>query len=305
MALVPSHLVELCRTVGDATSSGSSVAVVGRGTRRLANGETTDRVPDTTVRAPRGIIEFQPDEMILRCGAGTDLDEIREVLATAGQELNVSGHGTIGGALARGWSDVNRLGRGPLRDVLLETIMVDHLGRAIRVGGPTVKNVTGFDLARILVGSLGTLGFFGDVTIRTRPRPLESRWVSIDDVDRRAIEEIHRRLYRPTSLLWNGSTCWIHLEGHPRDLDEQLATWTTHPCETPVLGPHRWSLAPDEALNVPLEAGDVVEVGVGLVHRHCEAPRRSVVSPEIHRRLDEEFDPRGLLNPQVVKFGRR
>ncbi len=303
MATVPSHLVDLTERVRE--SSNESLAVVGLGTRPLLDHETTSVVADRRVSAPSGILDFQPDEMIVKCGAGTPLDELRSVLVEAGQDVNIGGHGTIGGALARGWSDVHRLGRGPLRDVLLEALLVDHCGRAIRVGGPTVKNVTGFDLARVLVGSLGTLGILGDVTVRTRPLSLASRWSVVDHVDRRRLAEIRRRLYRPTSVLWDGSRCWIHLEGHPLDIDEQVEALSARLCDPPELPPHRWSLTPDAALDLSGEIGDVVEVGVGLVHRRRPAPARPVLAPDVHRRLELAFDPDHRLNPQVRRFSDR
>lgn len=303
MANVPQHLVALSERVRE--SSGASLAVVGLGTRPLLENETTSAVADLSVSAPTGILDFQPDEMIVRCGAGTPLAELRSELLVAGQDVNIGGAGTIGGALARGWSDVHRLGRGPLRDVLLEALLVDHRGRVLRVGGPTVKNVTGFDLARVLVGSLGTLGILGEVTVRTRPIPLASRWLLVDDVDRRRLDELRRQLYRPTSVLWDGSRCWVHLDGHPLDIDEQALALSAQQCEPPELPLHRWSFTPQSALDQVVEAGDVVEVGVGLVHRHRPAPARPVLAPDVHRRLELEFDPDRRLNPHVRRFSER
>jgi hypothetical protein len=189
--------------------------------------------------------------------------------------------------------------------VLLEALVVDHRARLVRIGGPTVKNVTGFDLARVLVGALGTLGFFGEVTLRTRPRPLDSRWYVVHDVDRERLVDVQRRLFRPTSLLWNGNQAWAHLEGHPRDLDEAMGLLAATPSDPPSLPPYRWSMTPTEAMIRVLEPGEVVEVGVGVVHRNSPEPPRPIPAPEIHRRLDSEFNPRHSLNPHIVRFGDR
>jgi FAD/FMN-containing dehydrogenase len=305
MTKVPEHLQELSDSVREASASNETMAIRGLGTRLILEDEKNSTQAHRHVSAPNGLLDFQPDEMIVRCGAGTPLADLRSVLRNAGQDVNIGGNGTIGGALARGWSDVHRLGRGPVRDVLLETLMVGHRGDVIRVGGPTVKNVTGFDLARVLVGSLGTLGVLGEVTVRTRPIPLASRWSVVDDVDRARLDHIRRHLYRPTSLLWNGTRCWIHLEGHPLDIDEQMDAWSARPSDPPALAPYRWSARPDEALGMIGEEGDVVEVGVGLVHRRRPAPRRTVAAPEVHRRLEDEFDPRRLLNPHIRRFSER
>src|SRR5207237_3236629 len=82
---------------------------------------------------------------------------------------------TVGGVLAVGRSGLRRLRFGPVRDTLLEARYVSAEGRLVKAGGPTVKNVSGFDLCRLLVGSLGTLGLLGAVVLRCRPRPAASR----------------------------------------------------------------------------------------------------------------------------------
>ena len=118
------------------------------------------------MRAPVGIVRIDAAEMVLECGAGTPMDDVHAALAEVGQTVSIPGGGTIGGALASGISDVTRLAHGPIRDVLLQTHFVAASGKVTKAGGPTVKNVSGFDLCRLLVGSRGTLGFFGDVIVR-------------------------------------------------------------------------------------------------------------------------------------------
>lgn len=305
MAAVSPHLGELVDAVRHSVEHDRTVSIRGLSTRVVLDHELTGRRPDDIVHAPSGVLDFQPDEMIVRCGAGTPLDDLRAVLAERGQTVNIAGSGTVGGALARGWSDVHRLGRGPIRDVVLEALVVDHRGRLVRAGGPTVKNVTGFDLVRVLVGALGSLGFFGEVTLRTRPRPLESRWYGIDGVDQERLIDVQRRLFRPTSLLWNGSRLWVHLEGHPSDLDEAMGTIDAAPSDPPSLPSYRWSMTPADALSRIDGIGDIVEVGVGVMHRHVPEPPRPIPALEIHRRLDAEFNPRHSLNPHIARFGDR
>ena len=168
------------------------------------------------VRAPAGIDEIQADEMTVVCGAGTPVDELAAALAEHGQTVVLPAGGTVGGALATGNSGVGRLGRGPLRDALLQARYVSAAGRVVKAGGPTVKNVSGFDLCRLLVGSWGTLGFLGDVILRTRPRARCERWYvgTLDPA------EVLAHLYRPTSVLWDGTQTWVCLlytSPSPRD----------------------------------------------------------------------------------------
>lgn len=247
-----------------------------------------------TVRAPAGIEWFEPAEMTVCCGAGTPVAELAAVLADHDQTVAIPPQGTIGGALAVGHSGMRRLGRGALRDSLLQAHYVSAAGEVIKAGGPTVKNVSGFDLCRLLVGSLGTLGFLGEVILRTRPRPETSRWFvgSADPF------EVLTSVYRAASILWDGTTTWVCLEGDDHDVAQQAARLDLpETAGPPTLPPYRWSMPPS-AIN-GLTGEFVAEVGVGIVHRGAPQTDR-VVDPTVrrlHQRLKDEFDPTGRLNP--------
>lgn len=267
-----------------------AVTVVGLGTR--GGGAPGVR----TVHAPVGIEWVQPDEMTVCCGAGTPVDDLVGALAEHGQTVALPAGGTVGGALAVGRSDVRRLGWGPVRDVLLQARYVSAAGRVVKAGGPTVKNVSGFDLCRLLVGSQGTLGFLGEVVLRTRPIARSSQWASRACTD---IMSLFTALHRPTSVLWDGATVWVLLEGHPSDIAEQSVVAGLSPCDGPPPLPSgsRRSLTPSEALR---QSGRfVAEVGVGVVH-HAEPwspPARDPRVVELEQRMRREFDPDGRLNP--------
>ena len=257
-------------------------------------------VPDVrTVRAPAAIDWIEPEEMTVCCGAGTAVAELDAALAAHGQRVAVPDTGTVGGALAVGRSGIRRLGDGPLRDVLLQARYVSARGDIVKAGGPTVKNVSGFDLCRLLVGSRGTLGFIGDVILRTRPRPRFGQWykTSADP------QSVAASLYRPTALLWDGSTSWALLEGDPRDVDEQVATAGLMAADGPPALPTggRWSIPPSEIAALAGSGRFVVEVGVGIVHHERPPPPRPIdpAVAELHRRIKARFDPDDRLNPGV------
>jgi FAD/FMN-containing dehydrogenase len=265
------------------------VTVTGQGTR---GGPVADA---RVVRAPAGIDWIAPEEMTAACGAGTPAEELAAALAERGQRVALPPSGTVGGALAVGRATVRRLGDGPVRDALLQARVVTAAGQVAKAGGPTVKNVSGFDLCRLLVGSEGTLAFIGDVILRTRPLPAASQWFAGPGDP----FEIRRRLYRPTSILWDGTTTWVCLEGHPDDVAAQAALTglaeVAGPPPLPAGG--RRSVPPGEL--TALAGRFVAEIGVGVVHTDAlvAPPEPAPALVALHRRIKAAFDPACRLNP--------
>ena len=196
------------------------------------------------VRAPSGVWSFAPADMVVRCGAGTTIAELNEKVRQAGQMLPLDplcpAEATVGGVLAVGHSGHRRLRYGPIRDLLLQVVFVNSPGQLIRSGGPTVKNVSGFDLCKLMVGSLGTLGFIAEVILRCQPVPETSQWfegeANTPDIPVKLLAE----LWQPSSILWNGERVWVLLEGHPSDVAEQAASPAAKvagltECEPPAL----------------------------------------------------------------------
>jgi len=294
------------RQFAGAVGPSGPVTVIGGRTQWAVGGAPAGTARE--LRAPDGVVAFEPAELTVRVRTGTAVAELHGVLAAHGQTtvLPERPGGTVGGAVAVGRSGVRRLGDGPLRDAVLECRFVTAEGRLAKAGGPTVKNVSGYDLCRLLVGSLGTLGLFAEVVLRTRPLPPARRWVAgVADPF-----ELLPRLYRPGAILWDGHTTWVLLEGHPDDVAAQAGiaaaaglVETDGPPAIPAVG--RLSVAPGELRSLGLEPGTfVAEVGVGLVHLAGPVPAglrppAQLESPvlEIQRRLKALFDPTGRLNP--------
>ena len=254
-----------------------------------------------TVSAPAGIERIDAAEMVVECGAGTPVDELLAALAEHGQTVSLPPGGTVGGALAVGQSDITRLGHGAMRDVLLQTRYTSAAGKLTKAGGPTVKNVSGFDLCRLFVGSFGTLGFFGDVILRTRPVPRTSGWFSSD----RKPSELLSEIYRPVALLWDGQVTHIRLDGDPTDIGRTVERFGLVAVAGPpaLPGPSRWSVPPSHAVEAALSVDGpfVVELGVGVVHHTAtrERPVPDAATRGLHDRIKQQFDPTGRLNPGV------
>jgi FAD/FMN-containing dehydrogenase len=252
-------------------------------------------------RPPAGIVALEAADMTVRVRAATTVAELDDALAAVGQTVAMPpwAGATVGGVLAVGHSGVRQLGWGPVRDVLLEARVVSADGRVVKAGGPTVKNVSGYDLCRLLVGSLGTLGLIGEVVLRTRPLPATERWLA----GRADPFALVAQLHRPASVLWDGTTTWVLLDGHPSDVDAEAAlTGLADVAGPPDLPPHRWSLRPSELATLGGSAATgrfVAQVGVGVVHADLPAPPRPVDPHvvDLHRRVKAAFDPTRRLNP--------
>lgn len=281
------------------------VRVVGGRTRWDVGGVAPDGVRE--VRAPGGVAAFSPAEMTVQVGAGTPLDELAAALAEHGQECALAGPpgATVGGAVVVGWNPLRRGRLGLARDALLQARIVTAEGRLVTTGGPTVKNVAGFDLCRLLVGSLGTLASVGEVILRTRPVPPAGRWVC-GEADPFAVAAA---LYRPAAVLWDGTTTWVRIEGQAADVAQQAAVAAGLGCgeeadAPPPLPPHRWSRTPASLrslLDDPALAGAsfVAEVGVGTVHATVP-PSPVHADPRVRalgERVKANLDPTGRCNP--------
>jgi glycolate oxidase FAD binding subunit len=261
------------------------------------------------VRAPAGIVEHNPAEMTVRVMAGTTVSELDAALAERGQTVALPAWpgATVGGVIAVGRSGIRRLGYGPVRDAVLELRVVTSDGRAVTAGGPTVKNVSGFDLVRLFTGSIGTLVSLGQAVLRTRPVPERSWWIRTDADPFVLLASLHR----PMSLLWDGAATWVLLEGPAAAVDDQRhqleALGTAERVDgPPALPAGRWSCRPSDLRHAPdRHRHFVAEVGVGVLHVDEPPPRREpdphVVA--LHDRLKARFDPTARLNPGRTPLG--
>jgi glycolate oxidase FAD binding subunit len=137
--------------------------------------------------------------MVVTVEAGTTLAEIDRELAAAGQRLAIEAPhpevATIGGVAAANYSHGLAFRFGSPRDQILGMTVVDGCGRVLRAGGRVVKNVAGYDLPRILIGSFGTLAVITDVTLRTQPRPEAEKRFVIDCDDEPSVDGIRQALF--------------------------------------------------------------------------------------------------------------
>lgn len=291
----------------------SLVAIEG-GRTRWSLGGTLDSGA-RLLRAPEGIVEYVPEEMIVKVRAGTTVAELHDSLAAKGQRTALpqrSAAATVGGAVAVGENHLAMATRGALRASVLQVRYVSAEGRLVTGGGPTVKNVTGFDLPRLLTGSLGALGCLAEVILRTNPIPAAAVWLSAEGADPFAANDA---VLAPSCVLWDGSHTWVQLEGHALDVAaetkrlEAVARFEAADAPPPLpLG--RWSLDPAALRTLGTPGGPdtgpfVAGVGTGLVFAERPQPPRTMdpVVALINERMKQQFDPTGRLNPGRVPGG--
>ena len=177
----PRDEAEVVEALNDALSSGKTLELVGRGSKRgIGRAAQTDRTLD--VSAISGVTLYEPEELVLSARAGTPLAEIEKLLADKNQELafeppdlgpllgGAAGAATLGGTLSVNLSGPRRIKAGAARDFALGVRAVSGRGEIFKAGGRVVKNVTGYDLPKLLAGSWGTLAVMTELTIKVLPR---------------------------------------------------------------------------------------------------------------------------------------
>ncbi len=163
---------------------GRGLTVVARGNgSKLAWGrppECCDVVLDTT--GMDALVEHSRGDLIATAGAGMPLARLQSLLAEGGHQLVVDDPlgSTLGGAVATNLSGPRRMWTGAIRDLVIGVKYVRADGVVARAGGKVVKNVAGYDIAKMLTGSFGTLAVITEVTVRLHPLPEASRWVTVD-----------------------------------------------------------------------------------------------------------------------------
>jgi glycolate oxidase FAD binding subunit len=177
-----------------ALDQGRALELVGNGTKRVI-GRPAQSDLTLDLSGLRGVILYEPEELVLSAQAGTALHEIESLLAGKRQHLafepvdygpllgGPSDRATIGGALAANLSGPRRMAAGAARDHFLGFSAVSGRGETFKSGGRVVKNVTGYDLSKLMAGSWGTLAALTTVTIKTLPRPQAQATVCVLGLD--------------------------------------------------------------------------------------------------------------------------
>jgi glycolate oxidase FAD binding subunit len=204
-----------------------AAATAARGALRLHGSGSKDFYGEQLAGEPldltswRGIVHYEPSELVLTARCGTPLSQIEATLAAQGQFLAFEppafgGDPTVGGVIAAGLSGPRRMYAGAARDFVLGTRLLTARGEHLRFGGEVMKNVAGFDLSRLLCGSLGILGIITEVSLKVLPRPRQEATVRLELSAAAAVAAFNRWAALPLPLsgaAWSQGLAWVRLSG--------------------------------------------------------------------------------------------
>jgi glycolate oxidase FAD binding subunit len=192
--LTPRDARDVETAVRDAIGAGQPLEIIGHGTKRTI-GHRCQTNAALDMSALSGVTSYEPSELILTVQAGAALHEVEQLIAAKNQELafepmdtatllgTAPRRGTIGGMIAAGLAGPRRVKAGGVRDHLLGFAAVSGFGESFKAGGKVVKNVTGYDLCKLVAGSWGTLSVLTEVTLKVMPRAESERTLVLRGLD--------------------------------------------------------------------------------------------------------------------------
>jgi glycolate oxidase FAD binding subunit len=200
-----SHLQDHIRT---AHANATPLVIRGGGTKSFYGAPSVGESIDT--RGYAGIIDYQPRELVLTVRAGTPLAEIETLMEREGQILpfeppHFASGATIGGTVAAGLSGPRRAYAGAVRDFVLGTRIINGKGEDLHFGGRVIKNVAGYDVSRLMVGALGTLGVLLDLSFKVLPKPVSEVTLRFFMDEATAIQRFNEWAGQPLPL---SASCW-------------------------------------------------------------------------------------------------
>lgn len=195
--------------IRSAIESKRKLRIRGGGSRDFYGARLEGDILDTSDY--KGIVEYEPTELVLTARAGTLLSEVEATLAQNGQMLpfeppHFDPETTLGGCIASGFSGPRRAYQGAARDFVLGVRMLNSRCEDLQFGGQVMKNVAGYDVSRLLTGSFGTLGLMLDISVKVLPIPDTEKTLRLEMNEANAIETMNRWAGQPLPL---SATCFV------------------------------------------------------------------------------------------------
>lgn len=228
------YLQDCAERICRAAQQGQQLRIRGGGTKDFYGQPWPADMPVLETRAYSGIVSYEPSELVVTVRAGTGLTELEAVLAEKGQHLafeppNLRGWvtsqpvsagqssggavgATVGGMVAAGLSGPARAAAGSVRDYVLGMRILNGRGQDLHFGGTVMKNVAGYDISRLMVGSLGTLGLITEVSLKVLPLAPAEATLRFEMDEATAIEQLNAWAGQPLPL---NASSWVIDQGRP------------------------------------------------------------------------------------------
>jgi glycolate oxidase FAD binding subunit len=212
-------LQALQERVRAAAAEKAPLMVTGGGSKSFYGNEARGDAFD--VRAVSGIVDYEPTELVVTVRGGTPLAELEARLAERNQMLpfeppHFGPTATVGGAVSAGLAGPRRMAAGAVRDFVLGARLLDGRGNVLSFGGRVMKNVAGYDVARALPGSLGTLGVIVEVSLKVLPRPVAEQTLLFEASEADAIRRANEWGGQPlpiSATAWCDGQLYVRLSG--------------------------------------------------------------------------------------------
>jgi len=216
MQSLPDRFAEAIRA---AAGNAAPLHIRGGGSKDFYGGPLEGELLD--VSAYQGIVDYEPSELVLTARAGTPLADIEAALQARGQMLafeppHFGPQATFGGCIAAGLAGPRRASTGGVRDFVLGVRLLDGRGDDLRFGGQVMKNVAGFDVSRLMAGSLGTLGVLLEISVKVLPLPVAETTLRFEHSAAAAIALLNEWGGKPLPLsasAWHGDELLVRLSG--------------------------------------------------------------------------------------------
>ena len=216
MSSMETALQQVVERVRAAAADATPLRIRGGGTKDFYGEPPQDKEGEgLDMRALAGITSYEPSELVVTVRAGTPLAELEAALAEKGQCLPFEppcfgSNGTVGGMVAAGLSGPARASVGAVRDYVLGATLVNGRAEVLSFGGQVMKNVAGYDVSRVLAGSLGTLGVIAEVSLKVLPVPPAEATLAFACSQADALRLLNEWGGRPLPL---NASCWLEQEG--------------------------------------------------------------------------------------------
>jgi glycolate oxidase FAD binding subunit len=212
-------LARLVDQVQTARAAKGRLRIVGGDTKHFYGNPASGELLD--VKPLAGISSYEPSELVVTVRGGTLLEELEAALAEKGQHLAFEppryvARGTVGGMVAAGLAGPARVSAGGVRDHVLGATLLNGRGDVLSFGGQVMKNVAGYDVSRLLAGSLGTLGLIAEASVKVLPRPSCERTLRLEADESDALAKMNRWAGQPlpvSATAWHDGRLFVRLSG--------------------------------------------------------------------------------------------